>query len=148
MSKKRNVFVEHNVNQDTGEVSERRWITKQSVNTEKFIKYYVENMHLIDWLTSGQYRVLFELGKISEYNTNLISLDKEKREIVAKSCQMTSVNQAISVLTRSNILIKKSYTSYLINPRILFNGEEVKRLKILEDNNLILGINKLFLQNK
>ena len=144
-SRKRNVFIEHNVDQNTGEVTERRWITKQTIKTEKFIKYYAESLILIEWLTNGQYRILFELGKISEYNTNKVSLDKEKREEIAKSCQMASLNQAISILTRSNILIKKSSTLYVINPRILFNGEETERLKMLDDNSGILGINKLVL---
>lgn len=144
-SRKRNVFIEHNVDQNTGEVTERRWITKQTIKTEKFIKYYAESLSLIEWLTNGQYRILFELGKISEYNTNKVSLDKEKREEIAKSCQMASINQAISILTRSNILIKKSSTLYVINPRILFNGEETERLKMLDDNSGILGINKLVL---
>lgn len=144
-SRKRNVFIEHNVDQNTGEVTERRWITKQTIKTEKFIKYYAESLILIEWLTNGQYRILFELGKISEYNTNKVSLDKEKREEIAKSCQMASINQAISILTRSNILIKKSSTLYVINPRILFNGEETERLKMLDDNSGILGINKLVL---
>ena len=144
-SRKRNVFIEHNVDQNTGVVTERRWITKQTIKTEKFIKYYAESLILIEWLTNGQYRILFELGKISEYNTNKVSLDKEKREEIAKSCQMASINQAISILTRSNILIKKSSTLYVINPRILFNGEETERLKMLDDNSGILGINKLVL---
>ena len=100
---------------------------------------------MIEFLWVLQYRILFELGKISEYNTNKVSLDKEKREEIAKSCQMASINQAISILTRSNILIKKSSTLYVINPRILFNGEETERLKMLDDNSGILGINKLVL---
>jgi len=144
---KRNIFIQHSVNQETGEVTDKMWVTKQAMKYAKFIKYYAEGSEYLELLTHGQYRVLFELAQYTEYNTNVISIDKNKKDIIAAKCNMKYINQVISILSRSNILVKLSSNSFMINPRILFNGEETERFKILQNKGIVLGINKLILHS-
>jgi len=136
VSSKRNIFIQHSVNQDTGEVTDKMWVTKQSMKYAKFIKYYAEGSEYIEQLTHAQYRVFFELSQLTEYNTNLVSLDKPKKDLIATRCNIKYINQIISVLVKMNLLIKISSVSYMINPRVLFNGEESERFKILQDKGI------------
>lgn len=129
----KHVYTETIVDSD-GEFVQRKWITKKAQNTQHFIKMYLEDLKLLNKLSFSDFRVLHSLVTYLEYNTNQFFLNKERRAELAQTCTITSntLNTCISRLCKKNLLIRVSNSTYQMNPKIFFNGEELQRAKVLE----------------
>lgn len=128
------VYTSNTVDASTGELIQKTWITKKVKDTDHFVKMYIGDISALYKLPNAQHRLLVTLSEYLEYNTNEFFLNKQRREEIALKCNSTinTLNQGLARLIKKNIILKKASNVYQMNPLIFFNGEEMKRTKILE----------------
>lgn len=130
--KSRKMFEEVNiiVDSQTGEqIEHSRRFTKQ-VEKEKFMMVYLENMAGILEVNSPiEFKVLLSLWQLSEFDTNKIFIVKDTKEEIALKTgyQFKTVENAISKLSKKDLLIRKSTAVYFLNPKYFFKGSEIAR---------------------
>ncbi len=131
---KQHIYTSSVIDGDSGEVVRKQWITRKAVNTEHFIKLYLDDLRLLSKLSNADYRLLFNIVIYLEYNTNMFFLTKGRREELAQICdlKMSTINCSVARLVKKNLLIKIDSSQYQMNPNIFFTGEELERAKILE----------------
>lgn len=127
------VFAENKIDSD-GVLSEKRWITKQVKTTEEFVKLYTKDLCKLVGLTHSEHRILINIQKLTEYNTNVFFLNKSRRQELAdmSSVKFNTVNVALSRMMKKNILIRESSSMYRVNPQLFFKGDDLSREKVLQ----------------
>lgn len=128
------VFNETTIDESTGEVLHKRWVTKEALNRQKFIKMYLQDLSALRKLTHAQYRMLVELTIYLEYNTNIFYFNAERRTEVSKNIgvEINTVNKSLSRLMKDELILKITSGTYQMNPKYFFNGDEMERAKALE----------------
>ena len=128
------VFNETTIDESTGEVLHKRWVTKEALNRQKFIKMYLQDLSALRKLTHAQYRMLVELTIYLEYNTNVFYFNAERRAEVSKNIgvEINTVNKSLSRLMKDELILKITSGTYQMNPKYFFNGDEMERAKALE----------------
>ena len=110
----------------------RRVIT--TLNKDSFIQVFTAKIK--DWcnLSRSQHSVLIALWNRAEKDTNRVVLVKQIKEEIAAETELAvgSVKNAITGLTRRNLIINLSSSLYVLNPQYFFNGSEVARSKCIE----------------
>ena len=122
--------VEHVTDMQTGQIVEERRIFTKKVDKEKFMMVYLESMGSILKINSPiEYKVLLTLWEMSEFETNRIILVKDiKKEIAERlGYVFKTVENAVSRLSKKNLLIKKGTAIYYLNPKYFFKGSEIAR---------------------
>lgn len=112
------------VDKTTGElVSEEKTTFFKSVEPP-FIKTYVDDLLAIINLPDRNKRVLLAILQYVDYD-NYIDFTVRIKEEVAKSlkCSIGNVNNAISSLKKSGVLITKSRSTYILNPTYFCKGK-------------------------
>ena len=109
--------------------------TTQIVGTEPpYIKVYLQDLSRINDLGKYDNSVLHEIFKLTQYNTNLVTLNKYFREQICQALNTTdaTVRNTISKLSKKGILIKKGTGVYMLNPNLFGNGtwENIKGLRM------------------
>lgn len=130
---KSTVFTETKVDQD-GVVTGKKWIHKEVKDTQQFVKMYTKDLCKLVGLSHSEYRVLINIQELTEYNTNVFFLNKERREQLAaiSNVKLNTVNVAISHMMKKNVLIKESSSMYRVNPALFFKGDDLSREKVLQ----------------
>lgn len=131
---KKRIFTENTTNLATGEVVPKRWIDMQPVNGNNFIQMHIDTLAQLTGLTDAQWRLLSNLTKYVEYNTNQLYLSPVRKNEIAEitGLKYNTINQSVSRLVKKNLLLKISGSSYQMNPTLFFKGEEIEREKYLE----------------
>lgn len=131
---KKVLYTHNTVDTTTGELIQKEWFTKQVLSPEHFVKMYIQDLTSLNFLTHAEYRILIQLATILEYNTNNFTLSKERRVALAKLATITvnTFNQSFARLVKKKLILKVESTIYQMNPKFFFNGEEMKRAKMLE----------------
>lgn len=131
--KKTNIFTDTIIDED-GVVKQKRWLSKEVKDVPHFVKMYTDDLCKLMGLTHAEYRILINIQELTEYNTNVFFLNKERREQLANISvvKFNTVNVAISRMMKKNILIKEGSSMYRVNPALFFKGDDLNRDKILQ----------------
>lgn len=131
--------IERNITTDGDGViiNEQQTVTNrtQLVSTEPpYIKVYLQDISMLNDLGKHDNAILHEIFKISQYNTNLVTLNKYYRELICKALNTTdaTVRNAISKLNKKQLLLKKGTGVYMLNPDLFGHGtwENIKGLRM------------------
>lgn len=120
-----------------GEVLEENRISNrtQVISTEPpYIKVYLKDIARLNELGKHDNSILHEIFKLTQYNTNLVTLNKYFREQICNALNTTdaTVRNCISKLNKKGILIKKGTGVYMLNPNLFGHGtwENIKGLRM------------------
>lgn len=128
------IYTENILDQETGEIIPRRWITKEVKNTDMFIRTYISDIGILARCSGAETSVVLCGLKYLDYNTNILYIDSKRRIELAEcgNLKLNTVNTAISRLVKKNIFIKQSSSAYLLNPTLFFYGTDLDRSKVFE----------------
>lgn len=135
MSKKIYESIDRTFDKDTGEIVHIRSRTTRKTSTEQFIKVYLKDISGYLGLDSiTHYKVLAEIWRKADYETNQIILIKSIKEEIAKQINLViqTVNNAIIQLHKKGLLIRKNKSTYILNPNIFFKGDEIQRANVIQ----------------
>ena len=106
---------------------------------DSFMRVFLEDMKgYLNITRADDFKILFVLWKMSEWNTGKIVLNKSIKEKIAadissegKKKDVSVINNAIWRLTKMNLLIRENTGIYLLNPNYFFKGydSELKKAK-------------------
>lgn len=125
---KQNIYTKTQVDHSTGEVKESTFLTKKMVNTEQFIRTYVEDIGMLAKCSGAETSVVLCALKYLDYNTNEIVLNSDRRASIAEcgNLKLNTVNTAISRLYKKNIFVKENKKT-ILNPKLFFYGTDLER---------------------
>ena len=131
----RNLFMKETRDMQTGEVVKQEIYSKQTDNAEQFARIFFHDIEHLAKCTGAEKGVVLCCMRYLEYNTNELIITPERREAISIACDSTphTVSVSISKLRKKNIIIKKSSSTYIINPNILFYGDEKGRKQAVRD---------------
>jgi hypothetical protein len=135
MSKNYYEQVESIIDHETGEVTEVKKTVKRRVARDKFIMLYLKDISsIIGLATKSEFKVLMSICNMAKYNSNEVILIKPKKEQIAEETGLNydNVKNTISRLHKKEILIRTASSTYLLNPKYFFKGEETERAKALK----------------
>ncbi len=106
---------------------------------DSFMRVFLEDMKgYLNITRADDFKILFVLWKMSEWNTGKIVLNKSIKEKIAadissddKKKEVAVINNAIWRLTKMNLLVREDTGIYLLNPNYFFKGydSELKKAK-------------------
>lgn len=134
MAKKLYTSVDTTIDYGTGEIKESTKRMVQTTTVEHFMKVYLNfltgELNLKDYEKS----FIMELFPRVGYETNKFTLLlDDKQEIATKLGKSVShINNTITALKKSNVLVVVSRGKYMLNPTYFFRGDEIVRGKVLE----------------
>lgn len=130
--------IEKTVIDEFGEVKhlEQTLIFKlQNVSESSFIKTYLESCQVFLSIKSGTLKILFEIFSLVQYNTNQVDLNASIKSDIAKKLgfKEQTIRNAISELSKHQILIRISNNRFILNPFYFAKGEWRSIKKIREN---------------
>jgi len=133
MSKKYIKQTEERTNYLTGEVTERVRHLVETTTAEKFIKVYLNFISGELNLKDYEKAFILEIFPRVNYETNKVTLLlDDKTEIANKLKRSVShINNMITSLKKSNVLVQVSRGKYMLNPEYFFRGDEIQRGNII-----------------
>lgn len=131
MSKKTTVL-ESTIMDADGVVRTSRTITKKVLNTEHFVKTYIEDIGMLAKCSGAEQSTVLASLKYLDHNTNEILISASRRLEICEigNLKLNTVNVAIARLVKKGIFIKKSSSTYILNPKIFFKGDDLARLEV------------------
>lgn len=129
-----NIYTKDIVDMETGEVATREIYRKQVANQEQFVRAYIEDIGALARCSSADKSVILCSLKYLDYATNELILTPQRRNELA-SCgglSPNTINSSICKLVKKNILIKKSGSTYILNPKIFFYGKDLDRATVIK----------------
>lgn len=128
------IFTEDRLDFITGELKSKRWIKKQVQDREKFVLLYLEHIGLINKLPHSELKFLLCCASQIEWETNELSLSPKTMAAIIECSGLkeSTIRNAVSRLTKKNILKRKVANWYILNPQIFFLGKELSRSKMFE----------------
>lgn len=129
------IYTENNINPETGEVEQKRFITRQVKDNETFYRTYAEDLGSLLKCSKGEIHFIVCVLNLRfvEYNTNEVVLNTARRKDISGCSGLSeqSIYNFVSSLKRKQILIQKDKHLYL-NPKLFFFGSDIEREKIFE----------------
>lgn len=121
-------------NYETGEVIEKEIYRKQVANAEQFIRMYLEDIGALAKCSGAEKGVILCSMKYIDYATNEFILTPERRKDICNcgDIKPDTVSTAISRLQKKHIIIKKSGSTYILNPKLFFYGKDIDRATVLK----------------
>jgi hypothetical protein len=122
------------VNED-GEIEMLSRVVKRKVSRDKFIMLYLKDIRGILGLSSkAEFKVLLSICEMVGYNTNEIILIKPIKEKIAAATDLSygGVSNAISNLRKKDVLIRSASSTYVLNPKYFFKGEDRERANVVK----------------
>lgn len=129
------------VNKLTGEIINENLKHKTKISvleTEpRYVKLYLDDLSLLNGLTQNQNNILLEIIKMTEFETNIVFLNKYNRERISKNIGSPdqTIKNCISDFSKKSILIKVATGVYKINPYLFGTGswQKIKGLRLTID---------------
>jgi len=124
-AKKNYIYLETEeiIDNETGEIKESKKFSKVSIpKEENYIKIYIKHINYLNDLPNGLDPLIYGLIKRVGYNNQIVINSSIKREIskeIDKS--FNTVNQYITKLVKSKIILRKDVGIYVLNP--IFYGK-------------------------
>jgi len=122
------------VNED-GEMEVLSRVVKRKVSRDKFILMYLKDIRGILGLSSkAEFKVLLAICELVRYNTNEVILIKPIKEKIADMSDLSygGVQNAISQLRKKDVLIRSASSTYILNPKYFFKGEDKERTNVIK----------------
>lgn len=118
----------------TGEVVKREIFRKQVANAEQFVRLYIEDIGALAKCSGAEKGVILCSLQYLDYDTNEFILTPERRAAICKcgDIKPDTVSSAISRLLKKNIIVKKSGSTYILNPKLFFYGKDLARASVVE----------------
>jgi hypothetical protein len=90
-----------------------------------YIKLYLDDLTLLKQLSKMENLILHEIFKITQYNTNIVILNKFYRENICNSLDIKdqTVRNAISKFAKLDLLLKEATGVYRLNPFYFATGD-------------------------
>lgn len=117
------------LNHETGEITQSvKYLVERTTN-EKFMKVYLNfisgELHLKDYEKS----FILELFPRVSYETNKVTLLLDDKTEIAKKLgkSVSHINNMITNLKKSKVLVLVSRGKYMLNPEYFFRGDEIQR---------------------
>lgn len=128
------IYTRDTINADTGELQTKEIFRKVVSSPEMFIRTYIEDIGALAKCSKAEQSTILCCLKFIDYGTNEFFLNKQRREEVSKCAdlKLNTVHTAISRLQSKNILIKKSNSEYILNPKIFFYGKDIDRATVIK----------------
>lgn len=128
------VFTKETQDMQTGEIVKREIFRKQVANTEQFVRAFIEDIGALAKCSGAEKGVVLCSLQYLDYDTNEFILTPERRAAICTcgDIRPDTVSSAISRLLKKNIIIKKSGSTYILNPKIFFYGKDLARASIVE----------------
>ena len=111
-------------NEKTGETTETSTTKQFKAEVEpSYIKLYLEDIAYLYNLPSNTPQIVFELLQFVDYNQEII-LTKRRKEQIAKTLDksLSHINNSITTLTKSEVLIKIDRQTYQLNTYLFGKG--------------------------
>jgi len=131
----RKLYETTTIDYSTGEVKESTWIRGTSLETETFVRLYIEDIVHLARCTGAESAVIFACTKYLDYNTNELLLTPQRRKDICEisELKMNTINCAISRLYKKNIFVRDTESSKTyLNPKLFFFGSDIAKKKIFE----------------
>ncbi len=127
------VFTRDIQDRETGETIKTIIFQKYTTSPEQFMRVFPRDLDTLARCSGAEITVVLCVMKFLEYNTNLFILTADRRAELSSrgNIKKPTVAAAIGCLMKQNIFIKKSSSTYILNPLIFFYGEEREREKII-----------------
>lgn len=118
----------------TGEVIKREVMRRQVATTEQFVRAFIEDMGQLAKCSGAEKGVVLCCLQYLDYDTNEFILTPDRRADICTcgDIKMNTFSSALTRLVKKNFIIKKSGSTYILNPKIFFYGRDVARAKIVE----------------
>lgn len=118
----------------TGETVTKEIFRKQVANQEQFVRTYIEDIGALAKCTGAEKGVILCSLQYLDYATNEFILTPERREAICKCAEIKpdTVSASISRLQKKNIIIRKSGSTYILNPKLFFYGRDIDRASVVE----------------
>lgn len=132
---RKHVSIKETVDHKTGEVIIHESSFIKRVNSEEFIRVYLEDISGFLKISSGiEFKVLIVLWKESKWNNTSMVLDKIEKQKLADliGIKLQSVSDTLTRLVKKDILLKRGRMRYLLNPVYFFKGDEKSREEVLK----------------
>lgn len=90
-----------------------------------YMKLYLDDLALLRQLSKMENLILHEIFKITQYNTNRVILNKFYRDEISKKLDIKdqTIRNAISKLSKLDLLIKQGTGVYILNPHYFGIGD-------------------------
>lgn len=134
---KRKINVKEIVDHSTGEVIRHESKFIKHVDSDEFIRVYLEDMASFMKISSGmEFKILFLLWSKTKWNNEPMIIDKIVKEDFSKELdiKVQSISDALTRLVKKDILIKNARMRYSLNPKFFFKGDEKAREEVLSIN--------------
>jgi len=135
---KSDVVVNNYIDQNTGELLDVELLDKSQTiivdDSAAFSMLYGKIIGLVDGLDNTSIKVLIWSIINCSYNTNVVNLTKPMCTEIGKEYGLTygSIKNAVSKLSKQNVLIAMGSGSYRINPRYSWRGNSNERKKTMK----------------
>ena len=118
----------------TGEIVKREIFRKQVANKEQFVRAYIQDIGALAKCSGAEQSFVLCALQYLDYATNEFILNSERRKSICEcgNMKMNTANSAITRLVKKGILIRKSESTYILNPKIFFYGKDLDRAKTIE----------------
>ena len=133
--KRKFVSVRETVEHETGEVIRHESFFIKEVKSEDFIRVYLSDLSGLMKLKGDiEFKVLIWLWKETGWNNECVVIEKIKKEKIAEELKVRvqSISDALSRLTKKEVIIKKHRMWYYLNPNMFFKGEEKARKEVFD----------------
>lgn len=123
------------IDKETGEVEIIERTVKRKVSKDKFIMLFLKDIRgIIDLSSKAEFKVLLAICEIVKYNSNEVILIKPVKEKIAEMSSVSygSVQNAISKLRAKDILIRSASSTYILNPKYFFKGEDREKANVIK----------------
>lgn len=129
-----NIYTKDIVDMETGEVATREIYRKQVANQEQFVRAYIEDIGALARCSSADKSVVLCSLKYLDYATNEFILTPQRRVELADCGGLSpnTINSSVCRLVKRNIFIKKSGSTYILNPKIFFYGKDLDRATVIK----------------
>jgi hypothetical protein len=108
--------------------------THFKVTSNQHVNVFIEDIGALAKCSGAEKGVVLCSLQYLDYDTNEFILTPERRAAicVCGNIRPDTVSSAISRLLKKNIIIKKSGSTYILNPKIFFYGKDLARASVVE----------------
>lgn len=126
--------LENVLDKETGEVVVQRKFTESYVEKEPdYVKLYFKDLAKLNDLSKGDSSFMLSLLKRVGYNNQIILVSYVKKQICEElGLKMKTIDKAISVLVKKQILIREDRGLFIFNPYLFGRGKwkDIKKIRL------------------
>jgi hypothetical protein len=132
------------IDRDTGEHLSTEIIVRKRVSADKFFQVYTEDWAALMGIEGDcQFKIILWIGRNMNYETNEVILVMSIKKRIAKEIGFSykSVENSISLLKKSGVLIHVDTSIYMLNPKMFFKGKPEDRQLLIRSMEYLIVSN-------